>query len=49
MNAESRTLLKVRLDDVAAARRFSRRYGRKRGKPPQIHRGNALEVVNLDI
>ena len=42
MNAETRTLLKVRLkDDAAAAEEiFLNADGRKkRGEPPQIHRG----------
>ena len=40
MNAETRTLLKVRLEDaVAAEDNFLDAHGRKRRRAPQIHRG----------
>ena len=50
MNAETRTLLKVRLDDVAAAEEiFSTLMGENVESRRKFIEENALEVVNLDI
>ena len=50
MNAESRTLLKVRLDDAAAAEEiFSTLMGENVESRRKFIEENALEVVNLDI
>jgi DNA gyrase subunit B len=50
MNAETRTLLKVRLDDAAAAEEiFSTLMGENVESRRKFIEENALEVVNLDI
>ncbi len=50
MNAESRTLLKVKLDDAAAAEEiFSTLMGEDVESRRKFIEENALEVVNLDI
>ena len=50
MNAETRTLLKVRLDDLAAAEEiFSTLMGENVESRRKFIEENALEVVNLDI
>ncbi len=50
MNAETRTLLKVRLDDAAAAEEiFSTLMGENVEARRKFIEENALEVVNLDI
>jgi DNA gyrase subunit B len=50
MNAETRTLLKVRLDDVTAAEEiFSTLMGENVESRRKFIEENALEVVNLDI
>ncbi len=50
MNAESRTLLKVRLDDATAAEEiFSTLMGENVESRRKFIEENALEVVNLDI
>jgi len=50
MNAESRTLLKVRLDDAASAEEiFSTLMGEDVESRRKFIEENALEVVNLDI
>jgi DNA gyrase subunit B len=50
MNAETRTLLKVRLDDAAAAEEiFSTLMGEDVESRRKFIEENALEVVNLDI
>jgi DNA gyrase subunit B len=50
MNAESRTLLKVRLDDAASAEEiFSTLMGENVESRRKFIEENALEVVNLDI
>ncbi len=50
MNAETRTLLKVRLDDATAAEEiFSTLMGENVESRRKFIEENALEVVNLDI
>ena len=50
MNAETRTLLKVRLDDATAAEEiFSTLMGENVESRRKCIEENALEVVNLDI
>ena len=50
MNAETRTLLKVRLEDVVEAERiFTTLMGEDVEERRKFIQENALEVVNLDI
>ena len=50
MNAETRTLLKVRLEDVVAAEKiFTTLMGENVEERRKFIEENALEVVNLDI
>ena len=50
MNAEKRTLLKVRLEDAVAAEEiFSTLMGENVESRRKFIEENALEVVNLDI
>ena len=50
MNAETRTLLKVRLEDAVAAERiFSTLMGENVEERRKFIQDNALDVVNLDI
>ena len=50
MNAETRTLLKVRLEDAVAAETiFSTLMGENVEERRKFIEENALEVVNLDI
>jgi DNA gyrase subunit B len=50
MNADMRTLLKVKLDDAVAAERiFATLMGENVEERRKFIEENALEVVNLDI